>query len=163
MQYLDNYLVLYNFIIGYSPINTVFSTNLTKDIVDLNKIFNLTCSADANPAAKYRLYRGQENVVNITDGQSSGTFLTSVNNRVKQVTYRCIPFNSFGDGPTKTVNVTVYCKYLYNHVIIYASTVFLFFVCCVTCACLVGFIIGVKRLKARPQTALILIELCNSE
>ncbi|XP_068734398.1 limbic system-associated membrane protein-like [Montipora capricornis] len=92
---------------SYRPINTILSTNLTNDTVNLDDIFNLVCSADGNPASKYRLYQ-DDNLVNITDGQSNGSYLMSVSNRVRQVTYKCIPFNSFGDGPANTIKVELY-------------------------------------------------------
>ena len=98
---------MYDFI-AYHPINTVFSTNLTNNTVNLNETFTLVCNADANPAASYRLYREQESL----EEQSNGTYLTFVSTRTKQVAYKCIPFNSFGDGPSKLINVTVYCKYI---------------------------------------------------
>lgn len=70
------------------------------------------CSAEANPAAGFRLYKDDGSLANITAGsQSISNFVTSVSERVKQVTYKCIPFNSFGDGPTKTITVAVHCKY----------------------------------------------------
>ena len=69
------------------------------------------CSAEANPAAEYRLYKGEESVANITTGSRNiGLYATSVCDRVNQVVYKCIPFNSFGDGPAKIINVTVHCK-----------------------------------------------------
>ena len=103
-------LVLYDFI-AYHPINTVFSTNLNNNTVNLNETFTLLCNADANPAASYRLYREQESL----EEQNSGTYVTYVSTRTKQVTYTCIPFNFFGDGPSKTINVSVYCKYICIH------------------------------------------------
>ena len=95
-------------IIAYRPINTVFSTNLTYNTVTLNDPFALSCNADANPPARYRLFREHESL----EEQSNGTFVTFASTRTKQVTFRCIPFNSFGDGHSKTISVTVYCKYI---------------------------------------------------
>ncbi|XP_068685507.1 hemicentin-2-like [Montipora foliosa] len=89
---------------SYRPINTVFSTNLTNNTVSLNENFTLICKADANPAATFRLYREQE----ILQEHSNGTYLTFVSTRTKQVPHTCIPFNDFGDGHSKTINVTVY-------------------------------------------------------
>ncbi|XP_015747491.1 PREDICTED: tyrosine-protein phosphatase Lar-like [Acropora digitifera] len=67
------------------------------------------CSAEANPAAKYRLYKGDKIIANITAGsQNIGLYGTSVSDRVKEVVYKCIPFNSFGDGPTKELSVTLH-------------------------------------------------------
>lgn len=70
------------------------------------------CSAEANPAAEFRLYKNDESLENITAvSQNILLFETSVSERVEEVTYKCIPFNSFGDGPAKTITVTVHCKY----------------------------------------------------
>ena len=70
------------------------------------------CNAVANPAAQYRLYKEDESMANITAGsQNIGLYTTSVSERVNQVVYKCIPFNSFGDGPTKTITVTVHCEW----------------------------------------------------
>ena len=96
------------FLLVYRAFNTDFSTNLT-NAAFLNERFYLMCSAEANPAAEYRFYREDESVANITAG-SIGLYTTSVDDRIKQVVYKCIPFNSFGDGPTKTLNITIHCK-----------------------------------------------------
>ena len=94
----------------YRPINTYLSTNLT-NAASLNETFYLKCSAEANPAAEYRLYKGNESVANNTAGnQNNGIYAVSVSDRVKEVVYRCIPFNSFGDGLIKTLVVIVHCK-----------------------------------------------------
>ena len=77
----------------------------------MNTNFNLTCSADANPPAKYELYREQNSLIRTTIGQHSFTNTTSVNERIKQVIYSCTPFNDYGDGPTEIITVTVHCKY----------------------------------------------------
>ena len=87
-----------------------FNTTLTKsvNIVYLNTSFNLSCSAQASPPARYRFYRGQESLGNISVGN---TFETSVVQRTSQVSYVCLPFNHFGDGQTVVIVVEVYCKY----------------------------------------------------
>ena len=87
-----------------------FNTTLTKsvNIVYLNTSFNLSCSAQASPPARYRFYRGQEILGNISVGN---TFETSVVQRTSQVSYVCLPFNNFGDGQTVVIVVEVYCKY----------------------------------------------------
>ena len=99
------------FVSAFRPFNTDFSTNLT-NAASLNETFYLMCSAEANPAAEYRLYKEDESVANITAGsQNTGLYATSVSDRVQQVVYKCTPFNLFGDGPSKTLAVTVHCKY----------------------------------------------------
>ncbi|XP_074634705.1 fibroblast growth factor receptor 1-like isoform X1 [Acropora palmata] len=92
----------------YRPFNTDFLANLN-NAASLSEAFYLMCSAGANPAAEYRLYKEDESLANITAGsQNIGLFATSVCDRVNQVVYKCIPFNSFGDGPTKTISVAVH-------------------------------------------------------
>jgi len=94
----------------YRPFNTYFSTNLT-NAASLNEIFYLVCSGEANPGAEYRFYKEDQIVASITPGsQNIGLYPMSVADRVNQVVYKCIPFNSFGDGPTRTINVTVHCE-----------------------------------------------------
>ena len=87
-----------------------FNTALTKSVntVRLNTTFNLNCSAQANPPASYRIYRGQESLGSISVGN---TFETYVVERTSQVKYSCTPFNHFGDGQTVMIQVEVYCKY----------------------------------------------------
>ena len=79
--------------------------------VVVNASFNITCSSKANPPAKYRFYKDQDNFVNDTTGSEFSVITTSFNEGVKQVNYSCTPFNDFGDGPTEVITVTVLCKY----------------------------------------------------
>lgn len=82
--------------------------------VILNKTFNITCSAKANPAAKYRLYKDQESFHNYTSGNEAvAVIITSVRERVLKVNYSCTPFNKFGDGPREEISLSVLCKYKY--------------------------------------------------
>jgi len=98
----------------YPHINTNLATpGLTNNTVVINTSFNLTCSAQANPSAKYRFLREQQSLFTTTNGSSLATYTTSVNERMKQVTYSCTPFNEYGDGPTETITVTVLCKYTF--------------------------------------------------
>jgi len=84
---------------------------LPKNTVAVNASFNLTCSAQANPPAKYRFYKEEEILFTTTSGGYLAVYTTSVKERIKQVPYSCTPFNDFGDGPTETITVTVHCKY----------------------------------------------------
>lgn len=79
--------------------------------VTLNKLFNITCSAQAIPAAKYRFYKNQEYIFNDTSGKAAAVIQTSVRKRVLKVNYSCTPFNKFGDGPTEGISVSVLRKY----------------------------------------------------
>lgn len=80
--------------------------------VVVHTFFDVTCSSQANPSAKYRFYKDQDNFVNDTNGSDVSVITTSLNEKVKQVNYRCTPFNDFGDGPTELITITVLCKYI---------------------------------------------------
>ena len=69
--------------------------------------FSITCSAQANPPAKYRFYKEEESLFNTTNGSDAGTYTTSVGERVSQVNYSCTPFNEYGDGPKEMITITV--------------------------------------------------------
>ncbi|XP_022798002.1 hemicentin-1-like isoform X2 [Stylophora pistillata] len=96
---------VYIIVENYHPIDTIVTTNLTDNTVVVNTTFNVTCSATARPSAKYRFYKGIE-FVNDTD--SDGVITTFVNERVKKVDYRCVPYNFYGDGKIRVVTVTVH-------------------------------------------------------
>jgi len=100
------------FIVGYHPVNTKLRSNLTNNAVVVNERFNITCSSEANPPAKYRFYKNQNNLVNDTTGSDVSVITTSVSERREQVNYSCTPFNEFGDGPTDGLTLTVLCKYV---------------------------------------------------
>ena len=85
------------------------TTNLTNNTIRVNKTFSISCSAQANPPAKYRFYKGDE-YINGTDNDS--VIITSVTERVKMVNYSCIPFNFYGSGTKNATAVAVHCKYL---------------------------------------------------
>jgi len=72
--------------------------------------FSIRCSSKANPPAKYRFYKDQDNFVNDTTGSDVSVIATSVSERRKQVNYSCTPFNDFGDGPIDGLTLTVLCK-----------------------------------------------------
>ena len=99
----------FEFILDYHPVNTNVTTNLTDNTILVNETFSITCSAQANPPAKYRFYKGNE-YINGTD--NNAVITTSVSERVKMVNYSCIPFNFYGNGTQKATAVTVHCKYL---------------------------------------------------
>ena len=110
-----NHVIVLTFIADYSPINSSLTSSLSNDMVVVNTNFTLTCSAQANPPAKYRFYKSQELLTNVTSTDSSFyTHTTSVTDRVKQVNFSCTPFNYYGDGLTKVITVSVKCKYMYS-------------------------------------------------
>ena len=98
-------------------------TSFPGNSVVVNTPFNITCSAQANPPAKYQFYKDQVNFVNDTTGSDVSVITTSVSERRKQVNYSCIPFNDFGYGLTDGLTLTVLCKY----VISVALPFFMFF------------------------------------
>lgn len=116
------WLIFLTFLSAYRPFNTYLLTNLTNATAELNETIYLMSSAEANPAAKYRLYKGNKSIANITaTSQNIGVYATSVSDRVKEVVFKCIPFNSFGDGPTKNVTVTLHCKYMNQYEMNYVN------------------------------------------
>lgn len=46
----------------YHLVNTIVTSSLTNNTVVVNTTFGCTCSAQPNPLAKYRFYRGSEYV-----------------------------------------------------------------------------------------------------
>ena len=84
------------------------ATNLTNNVVVVNETFSITCSAQANPPAKYLFYKGNEY---ISGADNDAVIITSVNERARMVIYSCIPFNFYGNGTERALAVTVHCKY----------------------------------------------------
>ena len=99
----------FNFIVDYRPVKTIVTTNLTNNVAVVNEMFSITCSAQANPSAKYRLYKGNE-YVNGADNDAA--IITSVVERTRMANYSCIPFNIYGDGTQGALVVTLHSKYL---------------------------------------------------
>ena len=85
------------------------TTNLTNNIVAVNETFSITCSAQANPPAKYRFFKGNEYV---NGADNVAVITTLLGERVKMAHYSCIPFNFYGNGTKGEIGVTVHCKYL---------------------------------------------------
>ena len=98
--------------LDYHPIDTNLTTSFAGNSVVVNTPFNITCSAQASPPAKYKFYKDQNNFVNSTNGSHVSVITTSVSERKKQVNYSCTPFNYFGDGDTDGLTLTVLCKYI---------------------------------------------------
>ena len=99
----------FKFILDYHPVNTIVTTNLTNNVVVVNETFSITCSAQANPPAKYQFYKGNEYISN---ADNDAVIITSVSERARMVNYSCIPINIYGNGRHGAVAVTVHCKYL---------------------------------------------------
>jgi len=97
----------------YPSIKTNLATpGLTKNTVDIKTSFNLTCSSQANPPARYRFLREKQSLFNTTVGSNLAVNTTSVIERIKRVTYSRTSFNDYGEGPSQTITVTVHCKYI---------------------------------------------------
>ena len=84
-------------------------TNLTNNVVFVKKTFSITCSTQANPPAKYRLYKGNEY---INGADNDAVMITLAGERAKMVNYSCNPFNFYGNRTKGALAVTVHCKYL---------------------------------------------------
>lgn len=106
-SYRENDVVICTFIfLDFRPVNTVLYS--TDPIVKLNKMFNITCSAEAKPLAKYSFYDGGRIIS--ARNMSGNTYTAVVKNRIKKVIYGCLPRNEFGNGSFKEVELSVYCK-----------------------------------------------------
>lgn len=90
-------------------------TDLNNNVTVLNSTVNITCGAQANPLAKYRFYREQGSLFVSSAGRNAYVLPTAVGGGINQVNYRCTPFNDYGDGATRTVTVTLHCKYTLNN------------------------------------------------
>ena len=99
----------FKFIVDYHPVNTIVTTNLTNNTILVNETFSITCSAQANPPAKYQIYKGNEY---INGADNNAVIITSITERVKMVNYSCIPVNFHGNGTQRALAVTVHCKYV---------------------------------------------------
>ena len=75
----------------------------------MNETFSITCSAQANPPAKYRFYKGNQY---INGAENDAVIVTSIGKRTRMVNYSCIPSNFYGNGTKGALAVTVHCKYL---------------------------------------------------
>ncbi|XP_066024475.1 fibroblast growth factor receptor 3-like isoform X3 [Pocillopora verrucosa] len=93
------------FVQNYHPVNTIVTTNLTNNTVLVNETFSITCSAQANPPAKYQFYKGDEY---INGAYNDAVIIASITETVKMVNYSCIPVNFHGNGTQRTLAVTVH-------------------------------------------------------
>ncbi|XP_022793286.1 MAM domain-containing glycosylphosphatidylinositol anchor protein 2-like [Stylophora pistillata] len=96
---------VYIFVQRHRPENTIKTTNLTANTVVVNTTFSITCSAQGNPPAKYRFYKGNEF---LNDSDNDGVITTSVNERVLMLNYSCIPFNLYANGIKGVIAVTIH-------------------------------------------------------
>jgi len=96
----------------YRPIETNLKTSLRDKAIVANTSFSITCSSKANPPAKYRFYKDQENFFSDTTGSSVSMITTSFRERTEKVNISCTPFNDFGVGISDGLTLTVLCKYI---------------------------------------------------
>ena len=63
----------------------------------------MNCSSRANPSPYYQLYRNG----NLFQNSSNGLFQVKEMDRSHGGDYKCVPVNMFGEGPVKTLTITV--------------------------------------------------------
>ena len=97
----------------FGPENTTLTSSLTtKNIAVVNTSFIIICSTKANPPAAFRFYRDGMSLFYTATGSNVAVHKTSFSERRSPVSYSCIPFNEYGNGPTATITVTVHCKFV---------------------------------------------------
>ena len=94
-----------NSFLDYHPLNTLLQTNTSSNSVIMNETFSITCTAEANPPAKYVIYRDETKIVG-----TNSVVTSSVTERVKRVTFTCKPSNFYGVGQMADVSLDVLCK-----------------------------------------------------
>ena len=94
-----------NSILDHRPLNTLLQTNTGNNFVTVNETFSITCTTEANPPAKYVIYRDETAIVG-----NNSVVTSSVTERVKRVTFTCKPFNFYGVGQMAHVSLNVLCK-----------------------------------------------------
>ena len=113
-----------NSILDHRPLNTLLQTNTSNNAVIMDEIFSITCTTEANPPAKYVIYRDETRIV----GNNSDV-TSSVSERVKRVTFTCKPSNFYGVGQMAGVSLDVLCKWNCCDSVWYAFT----FMCVIAC------------------------------
>ena len=94
-----------NSILDHRPLNTLLQTNTGNNFVTVNETFSITCTTEANPPAKYVIYRDETAIVG-----NNSVVTSSVTERVKRVTFTCKPSNFYGVGQMAHVSLNVLCK-----------------------------------------------------
>ena len=94
-----------NSFLDHRPLYTLLQTNTSNNAVAMNETFSIICTAEANPPAKYVIYRDESTIV----GNNSAV-TSSVAERVKRVTFTCKPSNFYGVGQMAHVSLDVVCK-----------------------------------------------------
>ena len=94
-----------NSILDHRPLKTLLQTNTGNNFVTVNETFSITCTSEANPPAKYVIYRDETAIVD-----NNSVVTSSVTERVKRVTFTCKPSNFYGIGQMAHVSLNVLCK-----------------------------------------------------
>ena len=92
-------------ILDHRPLNTLLQTNTSNNSVTMNETFSITCTAKANPPAKYVIYRDETRIIG-----NDSVVTSSVTERVQRVTFTCKPSNFYGAGQMAHVFLGVLCK-----------------------------------------------------
>ena len=95
-----------NSFLDHRPYYTLLQTNTSNNSVIMNETFSIICTADANPPAKYVIYRDETRIVG-----TNSVVTSSVTERVKRVTFTCKPSNLYGIGQMADVSLDVLCKW----------------------------------------------------
>lgn len=82
-----------NSFLDYRPLHTLLQTNTCNNFVTLNETFSITCTAEANPPAKYAIYKDEIRIVG-----NNSVVTSSVTERVN------------GVGQMADVSLDVLCK-----------------------------------------------------
>ena len=94
-----------NSFLDHRPYYTLLQTNTSHNFVIMNETFSITCTANANPPARYVIYRDETRIVG-----TNSVVTSSVTERVKRVTFTCKPSNFYGVGQMADVSLDVLCK-----------------------------------------------------
>lgn len=87
--------------VQYKPKETQLKARST--ILKFGQKLFLNCSSRANPSPHYQIYRNG----NLVQNSGKGEFHVKEVDRSHAGEYKCVPMNQFGEGPEKTLTITV--------------------------------------------------------
>ncbi len=82
---------------------------------------SINCSATAVPSAMYKFYQLINGLISeISSSTSGNTGVLEINritafDKIYQRTYKCVPYNLLGEGPSKNITFNVQGKFLFIH------------------------------------------------